>query len=242
MQEDVVFWKWLDIKTIGLVTDKSVYHWSIEGESAPVKIFDRSQPLEGCQIINYRASSDEQWFVLVGISAQQGRVAGSMQLYSKDRGVSQYIEGHAAAFAELKIEDAPHPTKLFTFVVRTASGAAKLQIIEVDHPEGNPPFQKKAVEVFFPPEAQSDFPVAMQVSHKYGIVYMVTKMGFIHLYDLESGTCLYMNRISSETIFVTAEHEASGGIIGVNKKGQVSSSVICENKSCKEKRKKQESH
>ena len=30
-------------------------------------------------------------------------------------------------------------------------------------PTGNSPFQKKAVDVFFPPEAQSDFPVAMQV-------------------------------------------------------------------------------
>lgn len=29
---------------------------------------------------------------------------------------------------------------------------------------GNQPFQKKAVDVFFPPEAQADFPVAMQVS------------------------------------------------------------------------------
>lgn len=61
----------------------------------------------------------------------------------------------------------------------------------------------------------------MQVSHKYGIVFVVTKFGFIHLYDLESGTCIYMNRISGDTIFVTAEHEASSGIIGVNRKGQV---------------------
>jgi clathrin heavy chain len=45
--------------------------------------------------------------------------------------------------------------------------------------------------------------------------------GFIHLYDIESGACIYMNRISGETIFVTAEHEATNGIIGVNKKGQV---------------------
>lgn len=30
-----------------------------------------------------------------------------------------------------------------------------------------------------------------------------------------------MNRISGDTIFVTAPHEASGGIIGVNRKGQV---------------------
>ena len=30
-------------------------------------------------------------------------------------------------------------------------------------PAGNQPFTKKAVEVLFPPEAQNDFPVAMQV-------------------------------------------------------------------------------
>ena len=57
---------------------------------------------------------------------------------------------------------------------------------------------------------------------RYGIVYLITKYGFIHLYDLETGTCVYMNRISGETIFVTCEHEQSSGIIGVNRKGQVS--------------------
>ena len=38
---------------------------------------------------------------------------------------------------------------------------------------------------------------------------------------METGTCIYMNRISAETIFVTAPHEPSSGIIGVNRKGQV---------------------
>jgi clathrin heavy chain len=46
-----------------------------------------------------------------------------MQLYSKDRSVSQPIEGHAAAFAELQLEGAPSKTKLFTFAVRNATGA-----------------------------------------------------------------------------------------------------------------------
>ena len=77
------------------------------------------------------------------------------------------------------------------------------------------------MDVYFPPEATNDFPVAMQVSKKHGIVYLVTKYGFIHLYDLESGACVYMNRISGETVFVTADHDATNGIIGVNKKGQV---------------------
>ena len=68
----------------------------------------------------------------------------------------------------------------------------------------------------------------MQVSKKHGIIFLVTKYGFIHLYELETGTCVYMNRISGETMFVTAEHEATHGIIGINKKGQVLSVSVDE--------------
>lgn len=66
-------------------------------------------------------------------------------------------------------------------------------------------------------------PLFLQISEKFGVAYLITKFGYIHLYDLESGTCIYMNRISGETIFVTAVHEPSSGIIGVNRKGQVGS-------------------
>ncbi|KAE9393463.1 clathrin heavy chain [Gymnopus androsaceus JB14] len=224
--EDIVFWKWVSDATIGMVTESSVYHWSISDQtSPPQKIFDRHATLAGTQIINYRVSSDEKWLVLIGISGNSTnpsafKVKGSMQLYSRDRGVSQPIEGHAAAFAEVKLDGHQNVTKLFTFAVRTATGA-KLHVVQIDHAAPDPPFAKKAVDVYFPAEATNDFPVSMQVSKKHGIVYLVTKYGFIHLYDLESGACVYMNRISGETIFVTAEHEATNGIIGVNKKGQV---------------------
>ncbi|KAF9088822.1 hypothetical protein BGX29_012370, partial [Mortierella sp. GBA35] len=228
MHDDVEFWKWISLKSLALVTNTSVYHWSMEGDSQPVKVFDRHPSLNGCQIINYRINSDEKWMLLVGISSRDGRVAGSMQLYSKDRGVSQPIEGHAAAFAELLLDGGSSPTKLFAFAVRTAVGA-KLHIVEVDHKDGNPAYPKKAVDVFFPPEASGDFPVAMQISQKYGIIFLVTKFGFIHLYDLETGACIYMNRISGETIFVTAEHEETSGVIGVNRKGQVLSVSVDEN-------------
>jgi len=158
--------------------------------------------------------------VVVGISQQQGRVVGAMQLYSKDRGISQAIEGHAAAFGTIRLEGAPEDTKLFTFAVRSATGA-KLHIVEVDHPETNPVFTKKAVDVFFPPEASNDFPVALQISQKYGIIYLITKYGFIHLYDLETATCIFMNRISGETIFTACGDKDSSGVIGINRKGQV---------------------
>lgn len=63
--------------------------------------------------------------------------------------------------------------------------------------------------------------LSFQISSKQDVVFLITKYGYIHLYDLETGTCIYMNRISGETIFVTAPHEATAGIIGVNRKGQV---------------------
>lgn len=169
--------------------------------------------------------------VIVGISQQQqggaGRVVGTMQLYSAARNLSQSIEGHAAAFADIRLDGATSDTHLFTFAVRTAQGA-KLHVVEVDHQAENPVFQKKAVDVFFPTDAVNDFPVAMQVSQRFSIIYLVTKYGFIHLYDLETASCIFMNRISAETIFVTAPQDSSSGIIGINRKGQVLSVSVDE--------------
>lgn len=126
---DVVFWKWISDTTIGMVTETAVFHWSISDQTtAPQKVFDRHPTLVGAQIINYRASADEKWLVLIGISGNTTnpsafKVKGAMQLYSRERGVSQPIEGHAASFAELKLDGHQHVAKLFTFSVRTATGA-----------------------------------------------------------------------------------------------------------------------
>uniref|UniRef100_A0A8C2QA05 Clathrin heavy chain n=1 Tax=Cyprinus carpio TaxID=7962 RepID=A0A8C2QA05_CYPCA len=233
MTDEVLFWRWISVNTIALVTDTTVYHWSMEGDSQPIKMFDRHASLAGCQIINYRTDEQQKWLLLIGISAQQNRVVGAMQLFSVDRKVSQPIEGHAAAFGHYKLEGNPNASTLFCFAVRGQAGG-KLHIIEVGQPQaGNQPFTKKAVDVFFPPEAQTDFPVAMQIGTKHGVIYLITKYGYFHMYDLESGVCIYMNRISAETIFVTAAHESTSGVIGVNKKGQVHicprSSENCEN-------------
>ncbi|XP_039266520.2 clathrin heavy chain 1 [Styela clava] len=221
MTEDVVFWKWISTNMVALVTEGAVYHWSMEGDSQPTKMFDRHASLASCQIINYRTDSKQKWLLLIGISAHANRVIGASQLYSVERRVSQPIEAHAATFADYQLEGNKEPSTLFCFAIRTPQGG-KLHTIEVGSaPAGNQPFPKKAVDVFFPPEAPNDFPVAMQHSPKHNVLYLVTKYGYIHLYDLETAVCIFMNRISADTIFVTAPHDASSGIIGVNRKGQV---------------------
>ncbi|KAF8975573.1 hypothetical protein BGZ46_009013 [Entomortierella lignicola] len=108
MHDDIEFWKWISLRTLALVTSTSIYHWSMEDNSQSVKVFDRHASLSGNQIINYRVNSDEKWieshlkYIYHNTLEYDVRVVGVMQLYSKDRGVSQVIEGHAEAFAELK--------------------------------------------------------------------------------------------------------------------------------------------
>ncbi|KAJ2060105.1 Clathrin heavy chain [Coemansia sp. S146] len=225
MSEDVHFWRWISQFDIALVTDTAVFHWSIEGSSSPVKQFDRHANLNGTQIISYATNAKMNWMSLIGISAVQGRIVGNMQLFNKDRSASQPIEAHAAEFSEIWLEGAAQPTQVFSFASRSTTGS-KLHVVEIDHVDGNPPFQKRSVDIFFPPEAVNDFPVSMQAGPKYELVYVVTKFGFIHLYDLETGTCLFTNRISGDTVFVTTKHD--NGIIGVNRKGQVLSVSVNE--------------
>ncbi|GJX08755.1 clathrin heavy chain 1 [Tanacetum coccineum] len=68
-----------------------------------------------------------------------------------------------------------------------------------------PSFTKKQAELFFPPEFADDFPVGMQISHKYGLINAITKSGLIFVYDLETATPVYRNRISPDLIFLTCE-------------------------------------
>ncbi|RXN31522.1 clathrin heavy chain 1-like isoform X3 [Labeo rohita] len=70
MTDEVLFWKWISVNTVALVTDTAVYHWSMEGDSQPIKMFDRHASLAGCQIINYRTDEQQKWLLLIGISAQ----------------------------------------------------------------------------------------------------------------------------------------------------------------------------
>jgi clathrin heavy chain len=210
-----VFWKWVSDTTISLVSETAVYHWSISDQtSPPQKVFDRHATLARAQIINYHVTPDEKWLVLVGISGNTTnpssafRIKRSMQLYSRERGVSQPIEGHAASFGEMKQDGHQAVTKLFTFAVRTATGAKvrystrslctshrfpfQLHIIEIDH-QATPLLQKRMLTYTFHPRPPTTFLWPCRCPRS--TVSSVTKYGFIHLYDLEPGACVYMNRI-----------------------------------------------
>ena len=199
-----------------------------QGESPPVKVFDRVPSLVGSQIINYRASPDQKWLVLVGIAPgaaeRPALVKGNMQLFSVEQQRSQALDAHAAAFGQLKLPGNAEASQLIAFAKKALVNGvveSKLHIIELGARPGAQPFTKRAADVFFPPDFADDFPVSMQVSDRYGLVYVVTKLGLLFVYDLETGTAVYRNRISADSIFLTADAPASGGFYAINRSGKV---------------------
>ncbi|KAL6838207.1 hypothetical protein ACP4OV_031969 [Aristida adscensionis] len=214
MLEQVVFWKWITPKLLGLVTQTTVFHWSIEGDSEPTKMFDRTANLANNQIINTPEAS---------ISRPQ-LLKGNMQLFSVDQQSSQAHEAHAASFATFKVVGNENPSTLVCSASNTTNAGqitSKLHIIELGAQPGKPGFSKKQADLLFPLDFQDDFPVAMQVSQKYGLIYVITKAGLLFVYDLETVTAVYRNRISPDPIFLTAESSSTGAFYAINRRGQV---------------------
>ncbi|KAE8039296.1 hypothetical protein FH972_011723 [Carpinus fangiana] len=201
---------------------------ALKGDSEPVKMFERAANLVNNQIINYRSDPTEKWLVLVGIAPGSPErpqlVKGNMQLFSVDQQRSQALEAHAASFATFKVAGNENPSILICFASKTLNAgqvASKMHVIELGAQPGKPSFTKKQADLFFPPDFPDDFPVSMQISQKYGLIYVITKLGLLFVYDLETATAVYRNRISPDPIFLTAEASSVGGFYAINRRGQV---------------------
>lgn len=222
MSEKIVFWKWLNETTLGVVTDSKVYTWNIfDGtENGPVILTSRHVSLANCQITQLCANESLSWFAIGGIAQENNRIVGHIQLYSKERNISQPVEGHVCTFSKMRLQQSSVPTEMFAFASKTAEGGI-LHISEIDHQEGAPQFQKKKADIFFPPEIENDFPVSIEISAKYGLAYILTKFGFIHIYDVETGKKIFLNRISSDPVFTASKFNNDAGVITINRAGSV---------------------
>merc|ERR1719253_2342253 len=219
MDAPIVYWKWTGPNNLALVTAASVYHWTADGPDAPAKVFDRHPTIgASTQIINYQVSPDDQWCLLGGISAgPQGGVNGNMQLYSVEKKVSQPLQGHAGAFAKVKLAGREDPAQLLVFHEKKAADPAhKLFVMEVGRdPSKGTPHRLAPTAVPVPPEAAQDFPVSLVVDAKDDIAFLLSKMGFVYLFDVHSGKTLFRTRITQETVFVTRAQPATGAVFGI---------------------------
>lgn len=50
---------------------------------------------------------------------------------------------------------------------------------------------------------------------------MITKYGYVHVFDIETGISIYTVRISTDTVFISTEYKQNNGVLGINRSGQV---------------------
>lgn len=220
MTEPIVFWKWTSASNLALVTAGSVYHWSIEGDSAPAKVFDRHPSIgPNSQIINYHVSPDQKWCLIGGISAGAGgAVNGNMQLYSVEKKVSQPLQGHAGAFHTIKLVGREDPAQVLVFHEKKADGAEghKLYVMEVGRdPSKGPAFRLAPTAIPVPADAGADFPVSLVVDKKNDLAFLLTKMGYVYMFDIHSGKTMYRAKVTQETVFVTCGQDSTGAVFGI---------------------------
>eukprot|EP01032_Pedospumella_encystans_P013684 gene13684-15738_t len=224
--DPVVYWRWATPNCVALVTSVAVFHWSLEDDAPPVKIFDRHPTLtqKRSTITNYHVSEDGKLCLLCSTHfvKASGVLEGFMQLYSIDRAVSQILQGHTGVFALLKLPD--RAQVLLVDHKPNSESVFKLHIHEVGYDTatcGGEKFRADPGVIPVSTDAPGDYPVSMIVAKKTCLLYMVTKMGFVHVFDGFTGSLLCSTRVTRHDVLCVTAHAPTGGIFVISNIGKV---------------------
>jgi clathrin heavy chain len=230
--EAVSFWKWVDANTLGVVGLKKVYHVDITNTNPPTEIMERAQQLASCLIMNYGVDKSNKWAFVVGLGKNaQGGIQCQMQLYSIERKQQQILEGVAGAFADVQVTEAQgYKNSLFCFCEKKASEQVqRLHIMEIGNPAPGQQKFKKTVDIQFPADVQGDMPLIVHCVEKYGTVFVITKLGYLYMFEMSQAVLLFRQRITDQTMVVSCKNSQTDGMIAINAAGQILSINVEEN-------------
>ncbi|KAK2770572.1 hypothetical protein FQN53_005429 [Emmonsiellopsis sp. PD_33] len=222
--DDVRLSKWVDENTLALVTGHAVFHWRLAQGQEPVRIFNIDEKLQVEQFINYLVNDSGDSMILVGLAQDRtaNRIVGSMQLYSTAAQASYCVKGHAACFIQSR----------FVAIANREPNATIVSVREF-WPQGSRPDalgNNIATIPAIDEVERRDFPIGVQLSKKYGILYVVTRVGYVYIRDLETANVLGRTKLEGSSIFATTPDSESTGFMAVNRSGQVLNVCINEQK------------
>ena len=85
---------------------------------------------------------------------------------------------------------------------------------------------KKNTEIVY--DSPGDFPINLVVAEKYGLLYIITKLGFLYIYKISSVEQIFKARISNQAIFAVAKNLTNDGILALSKNGSLLGGMIDE--------------
>jgi len=63
--------------------------------------------------------------------------------------------------------------------------------------------------------------VSLQISERFGLVYIISKQGLLFVYDMHTATPIYLSHVSQDSVFLCCSNKQSGGFYAINRKGIV---------------------
>ncbi len=143
----------------------------------------------------------------------------------------QILEGFAGCFADVQVNDVTgYKSSIFSFCEKKAAepNVQKIHFMEIGNPAPGQNKHRCSVDIQMPPDVQGDFPVLMQAVEKYGVVFVITKMNYLYIYEISKAVLIYRQKLSEQLIFVATKLLNETGLVCVNKAGQVLSVSVDE--------------
>lgn len=228
--ESIRFWRFIGEDTLGIVGKTNVYHCDITKQDPPTRIFEQEAKFANCQIMNYGIDSSTKWCYLIGIyQGANNAICCNMQLYFTEKRQQQILEGFAATFTDMPVTDqTDYKNSLFCFCEKKAGeNTQKLHIMEIGNPAPGAQKIKRSADIQM--QQDGDFPVLMQDCPKFGILFIITKMGFLYMYEVSTAALLYRQKITDQLCFVATRNANTDGMIVINRGGQIFSLNVEEN-------------
>ena len=113
------------------------------------------------------------------------------------------LEDHAGNFGGSPVNESATPSGVFVVIKReTGIAQATLRIVELA-----PPGSQVQAEIAMLPEAHCDPTEAARGGPKHGVVYMVTKAGYLITVTVTNASMLVRTRVSQQSVSIPVGNE-----------------------------------
>lgn len=220
--QDIVYWCWLDEKTVGIVTSAAVFEWSLDGpqDAPPVHKFDCSPDFASVQVLSYKCDEMKKWHVLSGVTRDpSGAMVGKSLLYSMENSQSRILDGHACAFISTSTPTESRKCNIMCMARNNGQQGGHVMIMEL--PTG-PKLDITVPRREYPIQmAPGDFPLVMSVSKRHQLLTIVSSRGKYILMDIFTGAIVYDKQFTQSVVFCGCSDSQREGVVVINNQGSV---------------------
>ncbi|KRZ84152.1 Clathrin heavy chain [Trichinella sp. T8] len=218
------------LQLIAILGDENLEVWDLQTES-PKRYFDTTNhPVifyKWIDINNILILTHQRMLISwnIGENYESMKLSSMMLLYNVHQQKTEVYSAVTACFLHFKPNANAKPCTLLCFVGRDSFYGWMIHIENLS--KHGCSFVKKAISFSFPQRRRDDFPVAMQANDKYGILFVITSHGYLHVFDVNDSICLYEGMFSSFPVVLLTAYKDSG-IVCVNEMGCIVTAVIDE--------------